>query len=87
MTALFLSAKVLGRQKEAAYKKGPHFSDAQQSLREKYIMLFSYLQFRAYIAFGELHDDSYPSLYRKLLSGFLRFAVVGVDGDGRRRLR
>lgn len=58
--------------KKPLEKKGLHFTDAPESLRNEYVIGLPYLQFRAYIAFAELPDrKSYPAVYTKLLQNLL----------------
>lgn len=58
--------------KERLETKGLHFTDAPEDLRTSYVALLRFLQFRAYVAFAEMHDRrSYPSLYATLLRALL----------------
>lgn len=67
-------------EKRKITKKGLHFSDAPENLREQFIGLLPYLQFRAYVAFAEHRSDiSYESLYVRLLGTLLPRRFKGFD--------
>jgi RNA-directed DNA polymerase len=66
--------------KRTLAKKGLHFSEAPENLRDQFIVLLPYLQFRAYVAFAELRADTgYEDLYVRLLGALLPRRFKGFD--------
>lgn len=58
--------------KDSLTKRGLHFAEAPEDLRSQYIVFLRYLPFRAYIAFGQLHErTTYEDLYTRLLEALL----------------
>lgn len=65
--------------KKALEKKGLHFTDAPESLRNEYAVVLPYLQFRAYIAFAVLDGKDYRAVYTELVKNLLPRRLKSYD--------